>query len=162
MRRGTRPDSVHQVAEQQPVPDADDEAGPEQERPILDRGERHADDAGIRARRALLLQADHAKHADQADRDEGALDQTGGDKAERKHLVLPLEDREQDDGAGDVRDDQEQLQRRSHEDAGVVGAGAGDVAGGVVEHGLEQIQRRDRRDEGDDEQHSGSKRDLSI
>src|SRR6185437_15098392 len=34
---------VHQVAEQQPVPDADDPAGPGQERPVMDRDERPAD-----------------------------------------------------------------------------------------------------------------------
>jgi hypothetical protein len=57
MRRGTKPRPVHQVAQQQPVPDADDEAGSEQERPIMERDQRRADRderAGIRARSSLL------------------------------------------------------------------------------------------------------------
>ena len=87
---------------------------------------------------------------------------TGGDVAERKHLALPPEDREQDHGGGDVCEDQEQFQRGSHEDARVAGAGARDVAGGVAKNRFEQIQRGDRRDEGDDEQHPGGERNPSI
>src|SRR5215207_3370201 len=34
---------VYQVAQDQPIPDADNEARPEQERPIMDRDERSAD-----------------------------------------------------------------------------------------------------------------------
>jgi hypothetical protein len=45
--------AVHQVAQDQPVADAHHEAGPEQERPIMERDERLADReerAGVRAR----------------------------------------------------------------------------------------------------------------
>jgi hypothetical protein len=45
-----QPRAVHQVAQDQSVSPADDEAGAEQERPILDRGERHRDAGGSRGR----------------------------------------------------------------------------------------------------------------
>ena len=48
------PCPVHHVAEDQPVPQADDPAGPQQERPVLDRRERVRDRAFCRARRLLL------------------------------------------------------------------------------------------------------------
>jgi hypothetical protein len=47
------PGLVHQVAEQEPVPDADDEARSEDERPVLERGERVGDLACVDSR-ALL------------------------------------------------------------------------------------------------------------
>lgn len=46
--------SVHQVAEYQPVPDADDPAWPEQERPVVDRDERPADRGRASPRRLRL------------------------------------------------------------------------------------------------------------
>jgi hypothetical protein len=81
--------------------------------------------------------------------------------AESKNFALPPEDREQNDGGADVRDDQNQLQERSEEDA-VVGAGTGDVAGGIVENRLKQIKRWDRGDEGDEEQHPRNQRNRST
>ena len=90
--------SVHQVAEYQPVPDADDPAWPEQERPVVDRDERPAD-GDERARAAcasdVLPQRHDRKEADGADGDEGAFNDTGGDIAEGEVLVLPCEDRKQ-------------------------------------------------------------------
>lgn len=90
--------SVHQVAEYQPVPDADDPAWPEQERPVVDRDERPAD-GDERARAAcasdVLPQRHDRKEADGADGDEGAFNDTGGDIAEGEVLVLPFEDRKQ-------------------------------------------------------------------
>ena len=55
MRRGHQAGPVHQVAQQQPVPDADHEAGSEQERPVVDGDQRLADRqerVGVRARRS--------------------------------------------------------------------------------------------------------------
>jgi hypothetical protein len=50
MPRGTKPDRYIKVAQYQPVPNADNEARPEQERPIMDGDERRAD-RGARATR---------------------------------------------------------------------------------------------------------------
>ena len=90
------------------------------------------------------------------------LHETSRDIAEREHLVLPLEDREQHDGAADVRDDEEQLQERSEEDGLLSAPRAGDIAGGVVEDRLKEIQRRDRGGEGDEEQHPGDPRSPLV
>jgi hypothetical protein len=76
-------------------------------------------------------------------------------------VVLPPEDWIHDNGRADVRDDQEQLQERSEVDA-IVGAGTGDVASGVVENRLEENQRGDRRDDGDEEQHPKGERNPST
>jgi len=92
---------------------------------------------GIRAR-SFLPQRDDGKDGEQASRDERALDETSRDIAESEELALPPQDREQHDGGADVRDDEEQLQERSQEDAVV---GAGDVAAGVVENRLKEIDR---------------------
>jgi len=64
--------------------------------------------------------------------------------------VLPLEEREHDNRGGDVRDDEDEFEERPEVDA-VVGAGAGDVALGIIENRLEETQRRDRSNEGDEE-----------
>src|SRR5918997_184136 len=127
---------VHQVAQQQPVPDADYEAGTEQERSIMERDERLADRderAGIRARGGLLPQRQDREEAEDADGDEGALDDAGCDEAEGEAFVHPLEDREQRDGGANVRDDEDQLQKRPQGHAHV-GAATDDVAR-VVQHG---------------------------
>ena len=75
----------------------------------------------------------------------------GSHIAESEDLVLAPEDREEHDGGADVRDDQEQLQECPGEDA-VVGAVTGDVASGVVEDRLKEIERCDRGDEDDEEE----------
>ncbi len=87
--------AVHQVAQNQPVPDADDEAGSEQERPIMERDQRLADRderGGIRARSSLLAQRHDRKEAEDADGDEDAFDDTSRDEAEGEDFVHPLED----------------------------------------------------------------------
>jgi hypothetical protein len=74
---------------------------------------------------------------------------------------LSPDDREDHHGGADVRDDQEQLQKRSEEDP-VVLSGTRDVADRVVEHRLEEQQRRDRRDEGDEVEHAEDSRPFLI
>jgi hypothetical protein len=56
----------------QAVPHADDDARSEDERPVLDLGERGADQAGIAAHRVLAQRHDR-QHGEDADEDEGAL-----------------------------------------------------------------------------------------
>ena len=73
-----------------------------------------------------------AMQAEDADADEHAFHDTGGDVAEGEALVLPLEDREQHDGGADVGDDDDHLEERSEGDA-AVGAGADDVVG-MIQH----------------------------
>ena len=109
--------------------------------------------ASVRGVRRVLTQAHDPEHEDDAGRDEGALDETSGDVAEGKDLVLPPEDRVHDDSGSDVRDDEQQLQERPEIDL-VVLAATGDVAGGVVENRLVESESRDRRDERDEEEHS--------
>jgi hypothetical protein len=109
---------VHQPAKDQPVPDADNEARPEQERPVMDRDQRPAgrhERARISAgsSREVLSQGHDRKEADDADGDEGAFNEPGGDIAEREPFVLPLEDGEQRDGGADVGDDEQDLQERA-------------------------------------------------
>ena len=55
----------------------------------------------------VLPQRDDRKDAEDADQDEGALNETSDHVAEGDGLVLPLEQREQHDGAADVGDDEE-------------------------------------------------------
>jgi hypothetical protein len=88
---------VHQVAQDQPVSDADNEAWPEYERPITDGDERlggRDERAGIRARSRVPQRHDR-KETDDADGDEGAFSKTSGDISKSEAFVLPLEDREQ-------------------------------------------------------------------
>ena len=155
--------SVHQVAQQHPVPDADDEAGPERERPSMHRDERRADReerAGIRAR-GLLPQRHDRQHAEDADGDEDALDDTRRDPAEGGDFAHPLEDREQHDGAADIRDDEEQLQVRPPGHARV-SPGADDVAR-VAHHGGVVVQERgDRGEIRDQEEYARDERQLSL
>ena len=131
--------SVHQVAQDQPVPDADDEAGPELERPVLDRGERLSEHAGIRR---VLPQRHDREDGDDADEDEDAFHDASRDVAEREDLVLSLEQRDQHERRPEVRDDQEQLQQHPEVDAVVV-PGSGDVAPGIVEHRLNGRRAKD-------------------
>src|SRR5215203_2554543 len=73
--------TVHQVAQHQPVPDADDEAGSEQARPFMERDQRLTggdERSGIRAR-SLLAQRHYRKDAEDAYGDEGAFNDTSRD-----------------------------------------------------------------------------------
>ena len=113
--------AVHQVAEDQPVPEGDDEAGAEQERPVLERGER---DGEVGRVRGVVPQADDAEHEDDPGRDEDGLDDPRGDVADGEGLVLPPRDRVEDDGGADVREDEQELQERSQVDLVVLPAAA--------------------------------------
>jgi hypothetical protein len=86
---------IHQVAQDQPVSDADNEAWPEYERPVRDRDERPGgrdERAGIRAR-SLGPQRNDRKETDDADGDEGAFSETSFDVSKSEAFVLALEDR---------------------------------------------------------------------
>ena len=153
---------VHQVAQDQPVSDADNEARPEYERPITDRDERLCvgdERAGIRAR-SLLAQRHYRKETDDADGDEGAFNDTSCDVSESEAFVLPLEDREQHDGRADIRDDEDELADRSQAHARVA-ASTDDVVGGV-QYRVVEDQPSDTGDEGDDEEHAHDERCPSI
>jgi hypothetical protein len=108
----------------------------------------------------LLRQRHDGQHGKDADEDKDALHDAGRDVSEREDVILPLQERIHHESGADVRDDQEQLQERPPEDL-VVGAAVRDVADGVVQDRLEEEKRRDRRDEGDEEQHPKGKRDPS-
>ena len=141
---------VHQVAEDQPVPKGNDESGAEQERPVLERGEREG--SVVRAGK-IVPQAHDSEHEDDPHRDEDALDDSSTDVADREGLVLPPRDRVEDDGRSDVRDDEEELQESAQVDLVVLPA-TSDVPDRIIENWLEERERADRRDERDDEQHS--------
>jgi hypothetical protein len=79
----------------------------------------------------------------------------------RASSSLSLEDREDHDRGGDVRDDEQKFQEASEEDTVVVPA-AGDVRHGIVEHGLVEECRRDRRDERDEVEHAEDARPLLV
>ena len=64
-----------------------------------------------------LAQRHDGQQAEEADQDEGALNEPLGDVTEGEPLVLPLEQREQDDRAADVGEDEHQLEERAQEHA---------------------------------------------
>jgi hypothetical protein len=125
---------VHQVAQHQPVPDAYKEAGPKQERPIMQRDQRltGGEERAHVSARSLLAQCHDRKEAEDAHGDEGAFNDTSRDIAQSEDFVNPLDDGIEHDGGANVRNDEEQLQERSREHA-VVGAATEDVAG-IVHH----------------------------
>jgi hypothetical protein len=84
---------------------------------------------------------------------EDALDDSSSDVAEGENLVLPPRDRVEDDGRSDVRDDEKKLQEDSQVDLVVLPA-TSDVPGRVIENGLEEKVRRNRRHERDEKQHT--------
>jgi hypothetical protein len=104
----------------------------------------------------VLPQGHDRQEADDADGDEGAIDETSGDIAQRERFALPLEDREQGDGGADVRDDEDLEERAQGRAPG--GAGTDDVVGVVQHRRVEDGRRRDRGDEGDDEERAGDER----
>ena len=107
----------------------------------------------------VLPQGDHRKHADDADGDDGGLDDTRGDIAERDALVLPLEDGEQGDGGADVGDGNDDLEERTQGHL-CVGAGPADVVGIVQQRAVEKGPG-DREHDGDDEQRPVMRRSFS-
>src|SRR5581483_7544214 len=155
-----QPGSIHQVAENQPVPQADDPARAEQERPVLDRRER-VGNGSFRRTRALLSQGDDRDHRDDADEDERALEQTRGHVADRQLLVAPPHDRNDHHRGADVGDDQQQLQKRAEQNLLVMPA-ARDVAHRMPKHGLVKHERRNRRNEGREIEHAKPARPLLI
>ena len=154
------PGAVHHVAEDQPVPQADDPARPEEERPVLDRRERVGDRALGRARR-LLLQRGDPEHRDDADEDERGLEDPRRHVADRQLLELPPHDRDDHDRGADVREDEQQLQQRAEVDLVDV-PGARDEGHRMTKRRLVEQQRRDRRGERDEVEHAEPPRPLLI
>ena len=101
----------------------------------------------------IVPQAHDSEHEDDPHRDEGALDDSRTDVADGEGLVLPPRDWIEDDGRSDVRDDEQEFEECPQVDLVVLPA-ASDVPNGIVENGLEERERGDRRDERDDEQHA--------
>jgi hypothetical protein len=95
---------VHQVAEEQPVPDAHHEPRPEDEGPVVERDER------LGHGRITPPQLHGHEQAQEPDDDKHRLHHPSRDVAQRTDLALPLEDREQHDGRADVREDRDELQ----------------------------------------------------
>src|SRR6185369_1369892 len=91
------PGGVHQVAENEAVPPADDESRPEDERPVLERRERVGDRPFV-ATRILLREGHDGKDGQDPDEDERALDDPRRDVADREDGILPPYDRIDDDG----------------------------------------------------------------
>ena len=108
--RGTRRGAVHQVAEDQPVPEWDDDSGAEEERPVLERGER---DGKVGRVRRVLAQADYPENEDDPRRNEDALDDPRTRRSRWPGLVLPPRDRIEHYGRSDVREDEKELQEGS-------------------------------------------------
>ena len=79
---------VHHVAQDQPVPHADNEAGTEHERPIANRNQRsRVVDQRTSGHAGLVVQRDDRKVADDADRDERAFHETRGHISEREECA---------------------------------------------------------------------------
>jgi hypothetical protein len=85
----------------------------------------------------MPTQRHDCKDGEDADEEEDAFHDASRDVAEREDLVLPLEERNQDNRGADVRDDQDQFEEHAEVDA-VVGSASGDVSLGVVENGLKK------------------------
>src|SRR5215210_8252285 len=101
------------------------------------------------------------KDGKDADRDEDGLHDASSDVADGHDLVLPLDDRENDNRGADVRDDEDQFQQRAEVDA-VVRTGSCDVALRIVKDRLIEEKRRDRGREGDQVQHPKPQRNRSL
>ena len=93
--------SVHQVAKQQSVADADHKAWPQQKRPVLDCGEgiRDRTESRFTSCRGVPLQRHHRKHGQDPNQDERAFNEASGHVAERAYLVHALQQRIHDNGA---------------------------------------------------------------
>ena len=100
-----------------------------------------------------MTQADDPEHEDDPHRDEGAFDDSRSDVADGESLVLTPRDWVEDDGRSDVGNDEEELQESTQVDLVVLPA-TSDVPDWIVKNGLEENQRRNRRDEREDHQHS--------
>src|ERR671910_1794764 len=149
MRRGTSPRPVHEITENQPVPERNDEPGAQQERPVLEVLQRGRD---IGRAGTVHAHGHEAEHEDDPDRDENGLDDSSRDVADRERFVLPPRDRIENDTRPDVREDEEELEQDREVEPAHPPVPA-DKPGRVVENGLEDEIRRNRREERDDEQH---------
>ena len=85
----------------------------------------------------LLPERDDREQADDADRDDRALEQPGREVADRQALMDAPDDREEGDAAADEPEDVDELEDGPQGDL-LVGAGAQDV-GGVVRAGPTRI-----------------------
>src|SRR4051812_29342653 len=97
--RGYQALPVHQVAQHQPVAEAGEEAGPEQERPVVDGDQRPAGDeeggaVGAGGCGEVLQKGHDRQDAGDADGDDRGLDDPRGHVAQRDGFALPLEDGE--------------------------------------------------------------------
>ena len=110
--------------------------------------------------REVLSQHHNREQADEADGDDGALNDTTGDIAQGERLTLPPYDGPQHDRGADVGDNQEDLEVRAQPDARL-GAVTEDVVG-VVEHRVVEEQCCNRGDEREDEQHAHDSRALLL
>src|SRR4029079_6932938 len=110
------------------------ESGAEEERPILQGGER---EGSIVRTRELVPQADDSDHEDDAARDEDALEDSRSHVANREGFVLPPRNRVEDNSRSDSGDDEEELQQSAQVDLVVLPA-ACDVPDRIVENGLEE------------------------
>ena len=110
-------------------------------------------------RQSPLTQRDDRENAEDADQDEGAFDDASGDVSECDGFVLSLQQREEHHCASDVADDEEQLEERTYEHAGV-STGTGDVVGIAQDRSVRELSD-DRSDKGEDEQHAHDERGLS-
>src|SRR5918993_1919751 len=149
--RGHQAGPVHEPPQDQAVPDADEDARPDPERPLIDRKDALPERGVGPARRGLAKSRD-GEHADDADRDEGALHQARRHVRDGARFVYALVDRVRHHGRPDVGDDEEEFEHCPDRDEGLgVSPRARDVVAFVVEHrGVEEESRGYRRHEGDD------------
>jgi hypothetical protein len=108
-----------QVREQHRVR-AQDEAAPEEERPIVDRHERLAngdEQASVRASssRHGFPQCHDRYNADDTDDDDSSFRQTAAHVTQRDAVVLPRDDRVQRDRGADERNDKHDLEECTHQ-----------------------------------------------
>ena len=127
--------AIHQVAQQDPIAEGGQEAGPEQKRRVMDRDQRTPNGnehggIGAGSPRELLAQGHDRQEAEDADRDDGRFHDPRRDIAKGDDVVLPLEERIEHDGGPDIGDHQDDFQERPQLHA-PVRAGTDDV-GGVI------------------------------
>ena len=160
---GRQPRAQHQVAEHEAVADGGAESRSEQEGRVMDG---HQGPAAEDERRAVggaagevLTQGDEREQADDADRDEGRLDDAQGHVAEREAFVLAPKQREQRDRGPDAGNGRDHFDKRAQLHARVT-AGTDDELV-VVEHRVIQRQRSDG-DERDDEPNARDARGSPV
>ena len=116
-----RSGAVHQVAEDQPVSEWDDEVGAEEECQVFELSQRPRD---VITAGEIVPHADNAEDEDDPDRNEDGLDDSRRDVADRECFVLSSRDRIESDGGSDIRDDEQELQEGSQVDLAVLAVAA--------------------------------------